>query len=102
MKEAALRELEEEVGVAINQKENKYYFHHHEVEVHAFFANESATRNANPPNSELKLGVLSSQHLILFYYVKIPVDFEQVHIKADYREISGVTWVSKEQIAQIL
>ena len=90
----ALRELKEEVGVSIDQKEDilrgqsKYFYAGKECEVKPFMVYESVFPTL------LDQGFPKVQYLVIFYYVKIQTEFSKIKVKIQDEEIDKGIWIN--------
>jgi len=98
LNDCALRELKEEVGISVEQKDDtikghyKYYYSGRECEVKPFMVYESVYPTL------LDQGFPKAQYLIIFYYVKIHTEFPKIKVKIQDEEIDKGIWINLQHL----
>ena len=83
--DAMLREVYEETAIQITKKDNSFYYNEHKVEVVPIFIYESQYPNCDN---------LKYQTFIVFYKVKISLNFSQISVKVQLSEVDAYAWVA--------
>lgn len=80
-----LREVYEETGIHIIKKNSEYYYNEHKAEVVSIFIYESIYPNCDN---------VKYQTLIVFYKVKIPLQYSELAVKIQFSEVDAYAWIA--------